>query len=132
MFEHRHQKLAPFNVFVKRVLASVGIGIGLIAIALLIGISGYHWLAGFGWVDSLLEASMILGGMGPVNPLSTDSAKIFASIYALFSGLVFIAVLGVVLSPIVHRFLHKFHIDEEDENGREEETTTTRKHPPKN
>ncbi|HSV33857.1 MAG TPA: hypothetical protein VLH87_07005 [Pyrinomonadaceae bacterium] len=74
---------------------------------------------------------MILGGMGPVNPLSTDGAKIFASIYALFSGLVFIAVLGVVLSPIVHRFLHSFHIDEEDENGREEETTTTRKHPTK-
>jgi len=130
MFEHRHQKLAPFNVFVKRVLASLGIGIGLIAIALLIGVSGYHWLAGFGWVDSLLEASMILGGMGPVNPLSADSAKIFASIYALFSGLVFIAVLGIVLSPIVHRFLHRFHIDEEDENGREEETTA-RKHPPK-
>jgi len=130
MFEHRHQKLAPFNVFVKRVLASLGIGIGLIAIALLIGVSGYHWLAGFGWVDSLLEASMILGGMGPVNPLSADSAKIFASIYALFSGLVFIAVLGIVLSPIVHRFLHRFHIDEEDENGREKETTT-RKHPPK-
>jgi len=73
---------------------------------------------------------MILGGMGPVNPLSTDGAKIFASIYALFSGLVFIAVLGVVLSPIVHRFLHSFHIDEEDENGRKEETTT-RKHPTK-
>ena len=129
MFEHRHQKLAPFNVFVKRVIASFGIAIGLIGIALVIGISGYHWLAGFGWVDSFLEASMILGGMGPVNPLSADSAKIFASIYALFSGLVFIAVLGIVLSPIVHRFLHRFHIDEEDENGREEETT--RKHPPK-
>ena len=131
MFEHRHQKLAPFNVFVKRVLASFGIAIGLIAVVLLIGVLCYHWLAGFGWVDSLLEASMILGGMGPVNPLSTDGAKIFASIYALFSGLVFIAVLGVVLSPIVHRFLHSFHIDEEDENGREEETTTTRKHPTK-
>jgi len=127
MFEHRHQKLAPFNVFVKRVLASLGIGIGLIAMALLMGISGYHWLAGFGWVDSLLEASMILGGMGPVNPLSTDSAKIFASIYALFSGLVFIAVLGIVLSPIVHRFLHTFHIDEEDENGPGQETNA-RKH----
>lgn len=124
MFEHRHQKLAPFSVFVGRVLASLGIALVLIGIALAIGISGYHWLAGFGWVDSFLEASMILGGMGPVNPLSTDSAKIFASIYALFSGLVFIAVLGVVLSPIVHRFLHAFHVDEEDENGGGREATT--------
>jgi len=117
MFERRNQRLAPVSVFVKRIFASLGIVFALIALALTIGISGYHWLAGFGWVDSLLDASMILGGMGPVNTLTTDAAKIFASIYALFSGLVFIAVMGVVLSPIAHRFLHKFHIDEEDEKG---------------
>ena len=84
----------------------------MIGAALAIGISGYHWLAGFGLVDSLLEASMILGGMGPVNQLPTEGAKIFASMYALFSGLMFIGIMGVVLSPIVHRFLHKFHVDE--------------------
>ena len=84
----------------------------MIGAALAIGISGYHWLAGFGLVDSLLEASMILGGMGPVNQLPTEGAKIFASMYALFSGLMFIGIMGVVLSPIVHRFLHKFHIEE--------------------
>ena len=117
MFERRNQRLAPVSVFVKRIFASLGIVFALIALALTIGISGYHWLAGFGWVDSLLDASMILGGMGPVNTLTTDAAKIFASIFALFSGLVFIAVMGVVLSPIAHRFLHKFHIDEEDEKG---------------
>ncbi|HYX30215.1 MAG TPA: hypothetical protein VE863_16855, partial [Pyrinomonadaceae bacterium] len=66
----------------------------------------------FGFVDSLLESSMILGGMGPVNELKGDAAKVFASLYALFSGLMFIGIMGVVLSPIVHRFLHKFHIDE--------------------
>ena len=60
------------------------------------------------------HASMILGGMGPVNPLRTDSAKIFASLYALFSGLVFIALMGIVLSPVVHRIMHKFHVDEKD------------------
>src|SRR2546428_911224 len=103
MFERRHEKLAPVSVFVKRILASLGIAICLIGLALAIGIAGYHWLAGFGWIDSLLEASMILGGMGPVNPLATDGAKVFASLYALFSGLVFIALMGVVLSPIVHR-----------------------------
>ena len=85
-----------------------------IAVSLCVGVVGYHWLAGFEWIDSLLEASMILGGMGPIKELSTSSAKIFASMYALFSGLVFIGIMGVVLAPIVHRMLHKFHLDEKD------------------
>ena len=113
-FERRHEKLAPRSIFIKRVVASLLIALAMIAIALAIGIAGYHGLAGFGFVDSLLEASMILGGMGPVNQLNSDGAKVFASLYALFSGLMFIGIMGVVLSPIVHRFLHKFHIDEKD------------------
>jgi hypothetical protein len=112
-FERRHDPLAPVPVFVKRLIASLAIAFALIGFALTIGIVGYHTLGALGWIDSLLEASMILGGMGPVNQLSGDSVKIFASMYALFSGLIFIAVMGVVLSPIVHRFLHKFHVDEE-------------------
>ena len=113
-YERHHDQLAPRSIFLKRVAASLLIAFGMIGLALAIGITGYHMLAGFGWVDSLLEASMILGGMGPVNPLANDSAKIFASLYALFSGLMFIGIMGVVLSPIVHRFLHKFHVDEKD------------------
>jgi hypothetical protein len=115
MFERKHEKIAPLSVFVKRMGASVLLAGLLILSALSLGISGYHWIAGFGWVDSLLEASMILGGMGPVNQLTTKGAKLFASGYALFSGLIFIAVLGIVLAPVTHRLLHKFHIDEEDE-----------------
>ena len=113
-FERRHERLAPFRIFAQRMAASLGIASGLVAVVLAIGLSGYHWLAGFGWINSLLEASMILGGMGPVrgSDLQTNSAKIFASLYALFSGLMFIGIMGVVLSPIIHRFLHKFHIDE--------------------
>ena len=84
------------------------------AIALSIGIVGYHFIAGFNFVDSLLEASMILGGMGPVRELPSDTAKIFASIYALFSGVIFIALMGIILAPTAHRVLHKFHIDEKD------------------
>ena len=114
MFEQKHEKLAPLSVFIKRIVVSVVMAGILIALALLIGIAGYHWIGGFNWVDSLLEASMILGGMGPVNQLPSSEAKIFASSYALFSGLVFIAIMGVVLAPITHRMLHKFHIDEED------------------
>lgn len=114
MFERKHEKLAPISVFVRRMAASVVMAGILIAVALFIGVIGYHWIAGFGWVDSLLEASMILGGMGPVNSLATTGAKIFASGYALFSGLVFIAIMGIVLAPVTHRMLHKFHIDEDD------------------
>lgn len=112
--ERRHERLAPVGVFLRRIAASWLISVGLIVIALTIGIIGYHSLAGFGWVDSLLETSMLLGGMGPVNPLPNDAAKIFASVYALFAGLLFIVVMGVVLSPLAHRVLHKFHIDEKE------------------
>src|SRR5262249_25090436 len=108
------KELAPFSVFVNRVLSALILALIMILIGLTIGISGYHWIAELGWIDSLLEASMILGGMGSVNTLRTDSAKIFASFYALFSGVMFIGVMGVVLSPIVHHFLHRFHIDDED------------------
>ncbi|HKP48205.1 MAG TPA: hypothetical protein VJT50_16510 [Pyrinomonadaceae bacterium] len=114
MFEHRHEKLAPLPVFLKRVGLAVGLGCAPLLIALLIGIVGYRWIAGLGWVDSILEASMILGGMGPVNPLTTSGAKLFASAYALFSGVVFIGVMGIILAPFVHRVMHKFHIKDTD------------------
>ncbi len=83
-------------------------------VALSAGVAGYHLIAGFDFVDSLLEASMILGGMGPVRELPNESAKIFASIYALFSGVIFIALVGIILAPTAHRVLHKFHLDEKD------------------
>jgi len=109
--ERSHEKLAPFSVFVQRLAVAVGAACCIITLVLFVGVSGYHWLAGFSWLDSLLEASMILGGMGPVNPVKTTGAKLFASGYALFSGLVFIAIMGIVLTPVVHRILHKFHVE---------------------
>jgi TRAP-type C4-dicarboxylate transport system permease small subunit len=113
-YERHHDQLAPVPVFVKRLIGSVAIALGLIAFVLCLGIAGYHFIAGYNLVDSLLEASMILGGMGPVKELPSDAAKVFASAYALFSGLIFIAVMGLVLSPVVHRIMHKFHVDEKD------------------
>ena len=95
-------------------LGSLGMAVALILISLSVGIACYHFLAGLNFVDSLLEASMILGGMGPVNEMHNDGAKIFASIYALYSGLLVLALMGLVLSPIVHRVMHKFHVDEKD------------------
>ena len=98
--------------FARRVLMHLAVAAGTIAVSLLAGVLGYHSLGRLPWVDSLLNASMILGGMGPVDTLQSDAAKIFASVYALFSGIVFIGVLGVLLAPFVHRAMHKFHIDE--------------------
>jgi hypothetical protein len=115
-FEHKHERLAPFGVFLRRWLRYVGFSAVLLAAALALGIFGYHWIAEMGWVDSILNASMILGGMGPVADLkdATRGAKLFASFYALFSGLVFVILMGIVLAPLAHRMLHKFHLAEED------------------
>jgi hypothetical protein len=112
MFERKHERVAPPHVFAKRMLKAAGLSLALLMPALVVGIAGYHWIDQLDWIDSLVEASMILGGMGPVNPLHNDAAKIFASGYALFSGLVLIGVMGIVLTPLVHRILHKFHVEE--------------------
>ena len=114
MFERKHEKLAPMSVFTIRMVWSVVMAGLLITVALLMGIMGYHCLAGFDWINSILEASMILGGMGPVSALPNETAKLFASGYALFSGLIFIAIMGIILAPVTHRMLHAFHIDESD------------------
>ncbi len=82
--------------------------------ALFIGMLGYHFIAGFSWIDAFLNASMILAGMGPLNPLNSDASKLFAGIYALFSGVVFLVIVGVLFAPIFHRFLHRFHLEFED------------------
>jgi len=102
--------LLPLPLFIRRMARWVGMAAALVAVSLAVGICGYHYLAGFRWVDSLLNASMILGGMGPVDTLNNNAGKIFASVYALYSGLALVAVVGLLLTPVIHRFLHKFHV----------------------
>ena len=85
----------------------------LVGAALGMGVLGYHFLAGLPWIDALVNASMILGGMGPVDRVESEAGKLFASFYALFSGLLFIAAASLALAPFVHRIMHKLHIDEE-------------------
>jgi hypothetical protein len=111
VFERRHEPLVPFAVFVRRIVQSVALAMFIIAIALGIGILGYRLLEGLPWVDAILNASMILGGMGPVNELHTTAVKLFASAYALFSGLIFVVVTGIMIAPILHRFFHWFHLE---------------------
>ena len=107
-------RLMPWPMFLRRAAVHFAVGLGGIVLAVAIGVLGYHLLAKLPWVDSFLNASMILGGMGPVDKLETTPAKLFAAFYALFSGLVFIALMGIVLAPWAHRILHRFHMDEDD------------------
>ncbi|SRR5258708_5843653 len=112
MYEHRREPLIPRRAFLgrmaKHALAAVVLGLG----ALWVGMAGYHWLEGLSWLDGYLNAAMILGGMGPVAELHTTAGKLFAGSYALFAGIVFLVGAGVVLAPIVHRALHRFHVDD--------------------
>ncbi len=108
--ETRHQPLASRPRFFRRVAIYTLLALGFLAISLLLGAFGYHYIAGLAWVDALLEASMILTGMGPVSPLTTDGAKFFASGYAIFSGVAFLTTASLLLAPVVHRLLHKLHV----------------------
>lgn len=110
MYEHHEKPLLPVKRFVGRLLNNLFIAFILIALALLIGILGYHFVCGLAWIDSLLNASMILAGMGPVDIIQTNAGKLFASFYAVFSGVAFLSIIAVILAPVVHRFLHKFHL----------------------
>ena len=112
MYEKRHEKLLPFRAFMRRILRSALFSSAIVVVALGIGIAGYHFTEHLPWLDALLNASMILGGMGPVDGLHTVAGKLFASFYALFSGLVFIGAASVLLAPLVHRLMHHFHIEE--------------------
>ena|SRR5438067_2385699 len=115
MFEHKRQRLLPRRAFARRVVLHAVMALVIVAVALGIGVLGYHEIDRLPWIDALLNASMILGGMGPVNELCSTGAKLFASFYALFSGLVFITVTGVLFAPVIHRFLHRFHLELEEE-----------------
>ena len=117
MFERRNQPLLPRRAYVLRISRHAVVGGSLVALTLGIGIAGYHWLEGLGWLDAYLNAAMILGGMGPVSELHTGASKLFAGAYALFSGVVFLVAVGVLLAPVIHRALHRFHLDEDDNVG---------------
>jgi hypothetical protein len=119
MYEHKKQKLAPKKVYYQRLWKNVTFGMGIMLICLLIGVIGYKLtIPEFDWFDSLLNASMILSGMGPIIEPSiklTDTAKLFASAYALFSGVAFISTIGILIAPVVHRFFHKLHLEDDSQ-----------------
>jgi hypothetical protein len=122
-FERRHHGLLPWPAFRRRLLVNFAVGLALILLSLLVGMIGYSVFAGLDATDSFLNAAMILSGMGPVDALTTPAAKIFAGIYALYSGVAVLAVAGLVFAPLIHRLLHHFHVEDDaspapDENPR--------------
>ena len=117
MFEHRQQNPLPRSQFYLRVFIHGLMALSIIFGSLGIGILGYRLTEGFSWLDSLLNAAMILGGMGPVNEIHTTWGKLFASFYSLFSGIVFLAVAGLIFAQIAHRILHRFHFAADEENN---------------
>jgi hypothetical protein len=112
MYEKRHHPIAPFPVFVKRIFSNLGFGFGIILFSLGIGMAGYSYFEGLSFVDSYLNAAMILSGMGEIDQIKTVGGKFFAGSYALFSGVVFLVVIAIILAPVFHRFFHKFLIQD--------------------
>jgi len=112
-YEHVSQPVAELPRFLHRQLRSLGLGGALIFVSLGVGMLGYHSIVGLGWVDSYENAAMILSGMGPLVAPANTAGKIFAGSYALYSGIAVLAFAGVIAAPLVHRFLHRLHADEE-------------------
>lgn len=114
MYEHRRLPLIPHQQFMKRMRHHVLTTVALVVTTLALGMAGYHWIEHLTWIDAYLNAAMILGGMGPVAELHTGEGKLFAGTYALFAGLVFVVAMGVVIAPVLHRAMHRFHLDEDE------------------
>lgn len=110
-FERRHEPLLPRNLFLRRMVRWIALAATILLGSLMVGVLGYHYLERLPWIDALLNASMIAGGMGPVDPVKTTAGKLFASFYALYSGLAIISAAGVLFAPVFHRFMHHFHVE---------------------
>jgi len=110
-YENRGEKPISRADFIRRLARSLGVITGLVGFSLIAGMAGYRFIEGLSWTDSFLNASMILGGMGPVDPMKTEAGKIFAGFYALYSGLAFLVLAGLLFGPVAHRILHRFHYE---------------------
>ena len=113
-YESKHHPLLPRKDFVKRLAGNFALATGLIAVSLFGGVVGYRCFEGMPWIDAFANAAMILSGMGPLSPLQTWGGKLFAGLYALYSGLVLIVAAGIILAPVVHRALHRFHLESDE------------------
>jgi hypothetical protein len=109
MYEHKSQPPIPRHRFVRRMLRHSVAAIVVLLLSLLIGVAGYEYFERLAWRDAFLNSAMLMGGMGPVDAPRSDGGKVFAGLYALYAGLVFLVASGLVFAPVVHRLLHRFH-----------------------
>ena len=121
MFEHRSHRLLSRRAFLRRQALFAAISLGIVGGSLLVGMLGYHQFEGMAWIDAFVNAAMLLGGMGPVGELHTFGGKLFAGCYALYCGVVLLLSLGVFFAPVVHRLIHRFHLDLDDEDQKAKE-----------
>ena len=112
MYESRRQQPLTHGTFVQRLALHAACAVALVIGSLAIGMVGYHLLEHLSWIDAFLNSAMLLGGMGPVNPPTSDGGKLFAGLYALYAGLVFIVSAGLMFAPVLHRLMHRFHFDD--------------------
>ena len=117
MYESRQAPLASRRRFVRRIVNHFGIVLAVIALSLGVGMVGYRYFEGLAWIDAYLNTAMLLGGMGPVNPIRTTGGKVFAGLYALYAGMVVLVAAGILMAPVFHRFLHRFHLEDEKRPG---------------
>lgn len=108
MYESKHHPVAPFKLFVRRIIKNLIIGLGVIALSLGLGMSGYAYFEKMSLIDAFENAAMILSGMGPVDGIKNMGGKIFAGCYALFSGIIFLVIIAIIMAPVFHRFFHQF------------------------
>jgi hypothetical protein len=125
-FERRRQPLVTRRSFVRRLLFAVVLSAVLLAIWTVVGMIGYHAIAGLGWVDAFLNSAMIVGGMGPVDVLNNQPAKVFAGFYAILSGVIFLSVFGLLIGPVFHRFMHRFHLDTDEREEPQQKSTESK------
>ena len=112
-YESKHQPLISRQAFARRLARNFAAAMVLIGVSLIGGMVGYHYLEGMAWIDAFANASMILSGMGPLGTLQTWDGKLFAGLYALYSGLALVLATGIVFAPVVHRMLHRFHLEDD-------------------
>lgn len=120
MYEHRSEPILPHRSFVLRMVRHALVAFSILAGSLLLGVLGYHFVCQLAWEDALVNASMLLGGMGPVDKVATIPGKLFVSFYALYCGIIFLVFAGVLLGPLLHRFLHRFHLEMDPEEDQDE------------
>jgi hypothetical protein len=120
MFEHKSQPLAPRERFLIRLAWHFCWTLLIVGFSLAMGSCGYHFIAGLDWIDSFHNASMILTGMGPLNPMPSVPAKLFSSFYALYSGVAFLTMVATLLAPVAHRFMHRLHLEFEEEDEKDD------------